>query len=79
MSRLWRQKGFFFFPQFKVEKNRRGEECFGCHEAFVGEGRRQNQSSSLGKFFFKLRMTFLKGLCREDVAVLGHFCAELIT
>lgn len=71
-NRLYWQQGFFSFLQFKVEKNRGGEECFGCHEAIVGERRRQNQSSSLGKFYLKLSMAFLKGLCQEDVAVLGH-------
>ena len=70
---------FFFFPLFKVEKNWGGEKCFGCHEAIVGEGRRQNQSSSFGKFFLKLSMAFLKGLWHEDVAVLGQSRAELMT
>ena len=71
-NRLYWQQRFFFFPQFKAEKNRGGEECFGCHEAIAGERRRQNQSSSLGKFYIKLSMAFLKGLCHEDVPVLGH-------
>ena len=50
--------GIFFFLllqlKLKVEENRGREKCYGCHEAFTGEGRRQDKPSSLGMIYFLL-------------------------
>ena len=50
--------GIFFFLllqlKLKVEENRGREKCFGCHEAFIGEGRWQDKPSSLGMIYFLL-------------------------
>ena len=54
----WHQGYFYFCCKFKVEKNWGGEECLGCHEAIIGEGRRQDKPGSPGVTFF----LFLKTL-----------------
>ena len=51
-SPCWHQGYFYFRCKFKVEENWGGEECLGCHEAIIGEGRRQDKPRSLGVTFF---------------------------